>query len=286
MDYQQVAPAPRLAPFVECVWTLEGHASDLGPDDQPVLPDGRPELIVHFADPFDRLWTGGRVERQAAILFAGQLDAQLVLQPTGRVSVLGVRFHPFGAAALLRDPQVRLVGRTVALDAVDSRLQRDLSIIRGLTDSAREAVPHVEALLIRTLDPSRIDPRVRFTSAAILASRGRVSIDALVRETSITRRHLERRFLQAVGVSPKRLARIIRFQHALEWLRQPAERSTGATTAAMCGYADQSHFIRDFRGLAGCSPSEHMMRHAALTGFFVAGPTADHKARNRSTGAW
>ena len=272
MDYRQFAPSPRLAPFVECVWTLEGHASELGPEEQPVLPDGRPELIVHFADPFDRVAADGRRERQAAVLFAGQLDAQLVLQPTGRISVLGVRFHPFGAAALLRDSQVRLVGRTIGLGEVEPGLQRGISSVRAMTDSAQQARPQVESLLLRTLDPSRLDPRVRFTSAAILASRGRTSIDALARETSITRRHLERRFLDAVGLSPKRLARIIRFQHALELLQQPVDRSAGAATAAACGYADQSHFIRDFRTLAGCSPSEHLMRQAALTGFFVAAP--------------
>jgi AraC-like DNA-binding protein len=271
MEYQQFAPAPLLGSFVECVWILEGHASELEAHDQPVLPDGRPELIVHFGDPFDRRWPDGRIERQAAVLFAGQLDAQLMLQPTGRISVLGIRFHPFGAVALLRDPQERLVGRTIGLEEVEPRIQHGLSSIRALTDSAASALPYVEALLVRMLDPSRIDPRVRFATGAILATRGQLSIDGLVRDTSITRRHLERRFLQAVGVSPKRLARIVRFQHALELLQQPASRSVGASTAAACGYADQSHFIRDFKTLAGCSPSEHLMRQAAITDFFVGG---------------
>jgi AraC-like DNA-binding protein len=285
MHYRQFAPAPRLASLVECVWILEGHAGELEGRDQPVLPDGRPELIVHFGDPFERLWADGRVERQAPVLFAGQLDAQLMLQPTGRISVLGVRFRPFGAAALLRAPQERLVGRTIGLEEVEPAIQRGLSTIRALTDSASAALPYVEALLVRMLDPSRIDPRVRFATGAILAARGELSIDALVHDTAITRRHLERRFLQSVGISPKRLARIARFQHALELLQGPAEKATGAATAAMCGYADQSHFIRDFRTLAGCSPSEHLLRHAAFTGFFVAGPTIDHKGKNGQRGA-
>jgi AraC-like DNA-binding protein len=43
----------------------------------------------------------------------------------------------------------------------------------------------------------------------------------------------------------------------------------GAVTAAACGYADQAHFIRDFKALAGCAPTEHLLRQAVLTGFFV-----------------
>jgi AraC-like DNA-binding protein len=281
MDYRQLPPVPRLAPFVECLWILEGEMSELTAEDQPVLPDGRPELIVHFGDPFVRQWADGRIERQAPVLFAGQLDAQLVLKPTGRISVLGIRFHPFGAAALLRESQKALLGRTIALEDVEPMLQRGLAHVRSQTDSAAPAVPAVQALLLRVLDPSRLDPRVRFTTAAILATRGQVSIDALVRDVSISRRHLERRFLQDVGLSPKRLARIARFQHALEMLQHASERPTGAATAALCGYADQSHFIRDFRTLAGCSPSDHLLRQAAFTGFFVAGPGGDRAGARR-----
>jgi AraC-like DNA-binding protein len=276
MDYRQVAPHARLSPFVECLWTLEGQASELDGDVQPVLPDGRPELIVHFGEPFDRIGLDGGVQRQALMLFAGQLDAQLMLRPTGRISVLGVRFHPFGPSALFREPQHRLVGLTIGVDHVHPALQRGLSDIRALTDSASVALPYVQALLVTALDPARIDPRVRFATGAILSSRGQVSIDAVAREACVTRRHLERQFLQVVGVSPKRFARITRFQHALELLQRGSGRAPGTRTAAECGYADQSHFIRDFRTLAGCSPSEHLLRDAALTGFFVAG-AASHR---------
>ncbi|MBA2306101.1 MAG: helix-turn-helix transcriptional regulator [Acidobacteria bacterium] len=102
--------------------------------------------------------------------------------------------------------------------------------------------------------------------------RGRVvSIDALAGQASISRRHLERRFQAAVGISPKRLARIIRFQTALHVLGEADPRRRGAATAAACGFADQSHFIREFRELAGCSPAEHLLRQGDMTGFFITG---------------
>ena len=70
-----------------------------------------------------------------------------------------------------------------------------------------------------------------------------------------------------VGISPKRLARIVRFQRALRMLRAPE--GSGVATALECGYADQPHFIRDFTELAGCSPAAHLLRHAELSGFFT-----------------
>ena len=59
-----------------------------------------------------------------------------------------------------------------------------------------------------------------------------------------------------------------RFQHALRILAGSDRAPRGTRTAATCGYADQAHFIRDFRELAGCPPGEHLLRQFELTGFF------------------
>ena len=87
--------------------------------------------------------------------------------------------------------------------------------------------------------------------------------------TGMSRRHLERRFQEVVGLSPKRFARITRFQHALRIFEQGASGQRGAATAAACGYADQAHFIRDFGELAGCSPEAHLLRNAMLNRLFA-----------------
>ena len=72
-----------------------------------------------------------------------------------------------------------------------------------------------------------------------------------------------------VGLSPKRLARIARFQRALRVLEDPSiESRRGAITAADCGYADQAHFVRDFRDLAGCPPGAHLLQRGLMTEFF------------------
>ena len=78
-----------------------------------------------------------------------------------------------------------------------------------------------------------------------------MAIDNLATRIGMTRRHLERGFDTLVGISPKRLARIVRFQRALRMLQRPV--GSGVTTAVECGYADQPHFIREFTELAGCS---------------------------------
>jgi len=70
-------------------------------------------------------------------------------------------------------------------------------------------------------------------------------------------------------MSPKRLARIVRFQHALRMLRALEAGDRGTRTAIDGGYADQAHFIRELRELAGCPPETHLLRDAELNGFFT-----------------
>lgn len=270
MQYRELPPFARLAPFVDRVWTLTGSVSELGEGAQPIFPDGRPELVMHFGDPFDRVGPTGVVARQPVTILAGQLTEPLTLEPTGAVAVLGVRFHPFGASSFLRAPMHLLNGLTIGVDDISPGLARALDRVRAITNDVHLAVQLVQAVLEDAIEDGHPDPRLAFATRMILKSDGAVSIDSLAAKVSMTRRHLERRFLIGVGVGPKRLARIARFQRALRVLREADRCRRGATTAAICGYADQSHFIREFRELAGCSPSEHLGTQSELTGFFLA----------------
>jgi transcriptional regulator GlxA family with amidase domain len=198
------------------------------------------------------------------------------LRPTGVISVLGVRFRPYGAAALFTASQDELAGLTIGVDALAEPLSRALAAVRESAADLDDGVARVQQELLKWVAPENIDPRIRNAVQTIDRKQGLVSIDDLAASVSMTRRHLERKFLKAVGITPKRLARITRFQHALRIL-DGSDVSPGTRTAATCGYADQAHFIRDFRDLAGCPPGEHLLRQFELTGFFYdsgVGPTS------------
>jgi AraC-like DNA-binding protein len=277
MDYREYPPCERTAGVLACVWTLEGHARELGGEPQPVLPDGRAEIVVHFGDRFERLHDGG-VERQAELILAGQLTGQLMLAPTGRVAVLGIRFRPEGLTALLRHAMYALTGVVTDLRTIDRRAHDALLRIRESATSLADAARRARGWVAAEADGSRIDTRVARAVAAIERRGGQGSIDAVLRESGTSPRQLERLFDEGIGLSPKRLARITRFQRALAALEHAERRGAGATTALACGYADQAHFIRDFKALAGCPPGAHLVRRTELTGFFVSGrPPAERR---------
>ncbi len=273
MEYRESPPPPELAHVLQCLWSLEGHASELGDAMQPVLPDGRPELIVHFGDAFERIDSRGEWVKQSHALLAGQLDRQLVLRPTGTIAVVGLRFRACGASGVLDVPLDRLTGETLALDDVSPALAEAVRSVRDDTESADEGARLLVERTRSLFAAAAIDARVQRAVDLIDATRGRVTMDDVAAAAGMTRRHLERRFRETVGLSPKRLARIARFQHAIATLEGTEGPGRGARTAAACGYSDQAHFIRDFTTLAGCAPGEHLLRRGEMTGFFTAGVT-------------
>src|SRR5689334_5206798 len=135
MDYAEFAPTEALAPFVRCVWTY--HAA-LAPDAPPerIVPDGRCELILHLGATYAEVDPRGRERGQANAIFCGQVTRPLHLRAHGEVSVIGVRFHPWGARAFLGRSLREATDLRVPLDQLwigaGSALVRDLLAMRGM----------------------------------------------------------------------------------------------------------------------------------------------------------
>lgn len=247
MEYREWSPAPALVGQVEAIWTLSGRAAE-GDEAQRILPDGCAELILNFADPIVQVSRGP--VRQPPLMFVGQITGPFRVRPSGRVDLLGIRFRPGGAAALTKVPQHELVDQGVPLTDVAGDAAGRLAPVFDADDD-RERIDRAEAALQRSLGRGRT--AVSESADAIVRAWGRIPVGHLAAATGMGRRQLERRFLDEVGVSPKRLARISRFQRVF---RAMERNGTAWTRVAMeCGYFDSSHLVRDFHEFAGDAPS-------------------------------
>ena len=81
-------------------------------------------------------------------------------------------------------------------------------------------------------------------------------IEPLQRQSGCSAAQFIARFERSVGLTPKRYARVQRFHALLQGLalRTPTD---WAQTAVAAGYADQSHLIREFKRLAGVTPTAY-----------------------------
>jgi AraC-like DNA-binding protein len=269
MRYAEHPPPPALAPYVRCVWVFEADRAESGHRER-IVPDGRCELVVHVGDAF--LETGpDREERvQPRTLFAGQLSRPLWLRAAGRAEVIGVRFHPAAARSFLGLPLTTATDRRLDLRAVCLEETRALHRALEAANDRRASVERFVAQRIERLGIAR-DGIVEACAARFEATQGRASIEALVADAGIGRRQLERRFRDAVGLSPKRFAAVLRLRSVFDALS--ANPGAGWTDAALAaGYFDQSHLIRDFRRFVGCSPAQFLAHQAGLGVAIVQAP--------------
>lgn len=252
---------------MRCYWALRGRATDdansIG--GQPALPDGSPELIYNFGDPFEAL--NGRPRRQPKEMLVGQIDAPYHLRPTGDIDLLAVRFEPYGAGLL--HPNMSSLTNTW-LDLVkhpDPELAELWPSLSEAPDDATRVSRLDEVMLDLVASRPEPDARVETAVRAIRSSFGTAPLDRLAKLLGITPRTLQRLFATEVGVSPKLLARITRFQRVFTaWNTDP---HSLAAVATECGYFDQSHLIRDFRDFAGEAPAAFLQNHAEFTAFFL-----------------
>jgi methylphosphotriester-DNA--protein-cysteine methyltransferase len=86
----------------------------------------------------------------------------------------------------------------------------------------------------------------------MVRSRGQVRVEELATETGWSRKRLWSRFRSQIGLTPKRAARLVRFDHAAHRL---AAGHSPALVAADSGYADQSHLHHDVVAFAGMTPT-------------------------------
>lgn len=268
MRYEEHAPPAAVAAHVACLWTLTGDAPDAAFD--LILPDGRPELVVHRGDRFRQRRPGGGPLLQPRQLLVGQMTRGVAIAPGRRVESIGVRFTPAGLAPLCPFPQSRLVDRLVPVAAVPAPWLHRVAAAAADAPTLAAAQTALGRELRRAYaEAPPVDPRLLVAIGHISRSGGALSVAALARATGASPRWLERHFLASVGVSPKRLARLVRFRRVLAAL--DAHRTRGGVEVALDhGFYDQAHFIAEFRAFAGDAPRrfvEH--RLAELTRFFV-----------------
>ena len=268
IDYREARPSRPLAGAIECVWWMSAADASAAPAER-ILPDGCTEWVIHLGDRFLQEDGAGRWARQPRAFVVGPTDRALRIKPGRRVDSLGVRFRPGALARFLRLPLHSLSGRTPALDELFGSSATSLVGELGEDKDAASRVRRLDAFLARiaahhTPPPAGVGAAVE----TALASRGAATVDALATACGLGRRQLERRFLEEVGLPPKVLLRLIRFQSVFQALgRDPA--AAWVHLALDCGYTDQAHLVREFRDFSGEPPSRTLLEQGPLSRRFT-----------------
>ena len=269
MRYNEFPPIAALARYIKCFWVLEDEASS-EPSTERILPDGCTEIVFNLADPFARHDADGSTTKQPLALIAGQMRRHLLIEPTGRVEILGIRFWPAGAYPFLAFPQDEIADRVVDFEDVSRSIVRDVHSRLSDSSTASERVRLVQEVLVAQLNKSvRNDAVVDRAVELIARSGGSVSIRQVADGLGISLRRLDRHFNVKVGLSPKSLCRIVRFQKTLQMVLRNASAPDWTRVALDCGFYDQPHFIREFKSIAGKEPTSYLRETNLISDYFT-----------------
>lgn len=193
--------------------------------------------------------TQGRHQRGSIV--AGLLPGQL--RAGGwRGECLQIRLSPIAARAVL-GASAELTGTVAALDDVWGRDARQVEDRLRAARSWDERFTIAAGFLGRRLGACPpADPEIAHIWRRTLTSRGQVRVDGLADDVGWSRKRLWSRFRSQLGITPKRAAQLVRFDHAAHLL---AAGHPAASVAADSGYVDQSHLHREVKAIAGLTPS-------------------------------
>ncbi len=198
----------------------------------------------------------GRMTDHPLGFMAGLSESHAVSQATGDARCIQVMLTPLGAHRLLGGlPMRELSNRAVGLDALFGAEAERLAarLHDAPTWDARFGI--VDHFLADRLAQAGTPPAgVAHAWRRLCESEGRMEIAGLAREIGCSRKYLVSSFREHVGLPPKSVARVLRFERAVRLLGRVGEDVRWSDLALGCGYYDQAHLIRDFRQFAGATP--------------------------------
>jgi AraC-like DNA-binding protein len=250
-------PDPRLVAYVRDYTGYVEHATRPMRRLEAAFP-GVP-LIISFG-PTIRL-TGVHAPPALHRSFvAGLDDGYTLTEYTGEQRGVQINFTPIGARLFFGRPMVALARRVVALDNVLGPLAERLAQRLYEAPDWAARFDLLDALILGRIATVRA-PAAGVVHAwqRLQNAGGALGIGRLAAEIGCSRKHLVTTFRGEIGLPPKTLARILRFDRVVKRLER-AGRPHWAEIALDCGYYDQAHLIRDFRQFTGTTPTGWLRR--------------------------
>jgi AraC-like DNA-binding protein len=246
MNYAELEPKIELSTYIDCIWI-----SDFTNDEtrnQITIADGYSEMVFKFSQA-NYNFNPDHLEEKYII---GEKTKYKAFEVNNNDIFIGIKIKPGFLYPLINIPMYEIRDKSVLLDLINSKLFSNLDDFKDKHDF----IDSIQDRLKRLYNNSKeLHNTIKKAVNIIISKNGTINIKELSRETCMCPRNLERRFNHYVGISPKKLCRLIRFNN----IRKIAmsEKNFNYTDLALCaGYSDQAHFNHDFKEFTGHNPSK------------------------------
>lgn len=242
LTYKEILPDMALQPYIRCFWGSEKPYIQTEENASPeiVVPDTCVD-IVYQIDYTDNVVSGS---------FFGINDRSFFACMNGKsghlMATFAIRFYAWNAY-LFSDDSFR--GTANGCYEVGERfgwLDKALGDKLFEKKTLAEKITYVQQLFIKKMDGLKRQEIVNHAISNMLIHRGSLEISHLARDAFVSSRHLERLFHEYVGITPKKMSNLIRYQFL--W-RDILFHPNFDILDAMYkfGFTDQAHLMREFK---------------------------------------
>ena len=250
--YREIAPCEALRPYIRCFWGSDRPLPAQPHEGGVIIPDTCMDII------FDVDYAQNRIVASFCALdehthFTPPSDAAGGLSAT-----FAIRFYAWTACLFAEDKLNASADLAFPAEVFFRRIVRALTPVLFEEATLMGKIRAAERTLLTVLCPERADAAVLNAIHHILRTEGRARIGEVSAALALSTRQLERRFDAAMGLSPKALAGLMRYQ--LLWQDMALNPHFDPLDAVVrFGYTDQAHLLHDFRHRHGMSPREALI---------------------------
>jgi AraC-like DNA-binding protein len=183
-----------------------------------------------------------------------------------------VVFQPDGINSLLGIPANEIQDQIIQTEDIFGRegLWLEERLFEEIT--REEKIGILNAFFIKQLLKQNLKAEILMapTLNLIFKNKGIINLNQLVKFTGYTERHIERKFLEVIGMAPKRFINIVKLHNFLKHINDNTGGSSLTQIAYEAGYADQSHLIKEFKKYTGMTPRSYLNKSQKITVNLVA----------------
>lgn len=227
----------------------------------------RPEHCLSFyprdTETVEYIKTGAKINNLKTVLIGQQ--SEVTNRFVGKdFLVFQVVFNPGGLYRLTGIPSQQL--NNCYFDA-ETVFQKDIKEVNDKLNDAlnfNKMVDVVESFLLNQIHKGVKEfHRLDQVSHLILKADKILNIDWLAKESCLSLRQFERKFIERMGVSPKYFSKIARFENAFR-MRNKEPNSNWLSIAVRCGYYDYQHLAKDYKEFTSQTPTDfHLLDNAS-----------------------
>jgi AraC-like DNA-binding protein len=243
MPYKQFKPDVALSPYIDAFWEVTSDESKSFTE--RIMPDCCIDIIINLGSDVPADGSGLMMKNERAYLIGTMTRYKDTIRKPG-TRLIGIRFKPAGFVHFFKYGSLH--------EFTDKVAEFEKSHIPQFNLISKDFTGSLNYFFLKKLSPLRLS--IFHILEQVYEKRGQINVVELAKNNFMIVRQLERIFIQHIGIPPKAFINFVRYQFAIQNIRENYPVQSLVDLSFDCGYYDHAHLANEIKKYSGVSPSQ------------------------------